>query len=171
MCNHLINNSPRNVCFTFPGLIAQESLHCTKCNETSSICFGEVTAFPQTFEGEPFRVATKSSTFIHKWSCRNFVSVSVPERYLGLLGLCCLLLASKSVGLRSLSLDTSLTGCLDLGTFGVHLVSQGLLTLLLSLGLVNLEIVSRIVRKSHDDTYVFNKSTLVLETVTLGRGI
>ena len=68
------------------------------------------------------------------------------SKHLCLLGLCSLLLAGKSVGLLRLTFDTSLTGSLDLGTFGVHLILESLLTLLLSLGLVNLLSVNILLR-------------------------
>merc|ERR1712137_577076 len=70
---------------------------------------------------------------------------------LRLLDLGCLLLTSEGVCLGGLSFDSPLTGSLDLGTSLVHLILEGLLTLLLSLGLVD----------------VFDESSLVLEGVTL----
>jgi len=82
---------------------------------------------------------------------------------------CGLLFASESILFGSLSLDSSFTGSLDLGTFGVHLILESLLTLLLGLSFVDLlyELVYMIYDSYGTYTYVFDEGTLVLECVTL----
>lgn len=92
----------------------------------------------------------------------------------GTIDLCLLclshfLLASEGVGFGCLSFNSSFSGSLDLGTFGVHLLLECLLTLLLRLCPVNLTSISLFAdTRSKWATYVLNKRTLVLECVTLG---
>lgn len=59
-----------------------------------------------------------------------------------LLGFCHFLLTSECVSFGSLSLNTSFSGSLDLGTFLIHLFLEGLLTLLLGFSSMNLFSVS-----------------------------
>jgi len=70
----------------------------------------------------------------------SYQHLSAPARNL-LLGLL-FVLTSKSVSLGLDSLLSPLASGLGLSTLGVHLLSENLLTVCLSLGLVNLKIVS-----------------------------
>ena len=73
-----------------------------------------------------------------------------------------------SLGLNTLL--SSLAGGFGLGTFGVHLLPENALTLLLGLGLVDLSthIVNMLTALVFViSTYVLNQRTLVLECVTL----
>lgn len=80
--------------------------------------------------------------------------------------------ACQSISLGLNTLLSSLAGSLGLGTFGVHLISESALTLLLGLGLVDLSthIVNMLTALVFViSTYVLNQRTLVLECVTLAQ--
>jgi hypothetical protein len=80
--------------------------------------------------------------------------------------------ACQGISLGLNTLLSSLAGSLGLGTFGVHLLPEYALTLLLGFGLVDLltRIVSmRTVLMFVTSTYVLNQRTLVLECITLAQ--
>jgi hypothetical protein len=78
--------------------------------------------------------------------------------------------ACQGISLGLNTLLSSLAGSLGLGTFGVHLLPENALTLLLGLGLMDLSthivnmLTALVFGKS---TYVLNQRTLVLECITL----
>jgi hypothetical protein len=78
-----------------------------------------------------------------------------------------IIISRQCIPLRCHALHPPLPSSLGLGTLGVHLVLEDPLTLLLGLGLVDLECV-RLTRKCmRDRTHVLYESALVLEGVTL----
>src|SRR3984957_15394227 len=80
--------------------------------------------------------------------------------------------ACQGISLGLNTLLSSFAGSLGLGTFGVHLLPENALTLLLGLGLVDLSthIVNMLIALVFViSTYVLNQRTLVLECVTLAQ--
>lgn len=97
-----------------------------------------------------------------------FSQVTVPLHRVSFLFRRWLILASESVSLGLDALLSPLTSRLGLCTFGIHLFLEDPLTLLLGLGLVNLDelVVAHVLGR---DPYMFNQGTLVLEGVTLAQ--
>jgi len=81
---------------------------------------------------------------------RNILDIQSKIQEPGLLGGS---ISNESISLLLYTLLSSFSGSLRLGTFSIHLISENTFTSLLGLGLVD----------------VFNKSTLVLESVTLAQ--
>lgn len=100
---------------------------------------------------------------------RSRLMLSIPDPVCTYLFFGILHLPSQGISLALYSLLSSLTGCLGLRAFGIHLIFQDSLTLFFGFGLVNL--VHRLVENLsivwNSSTYMFNKSSLVLKGVTL----